>query len=272
MAIPFSYNARSARERWSSSLVAVLGIAGTVGVFVAMLALARGFQATLVSSGLPENAIVQRGGAESEMTSIMTVDDLRVVEDTPQVARDGTVPLVSPEVVVIAAIPLRDIAAVLKNPRRLIGLHFFNPAHRMMLLEIICAQKTSDQTLATCVSFARAIKKIPIVVNDGPGFYVSRQLGGLMGGAVYLTADGVDGAEVEAAGRADASQHTRAWFRVGERKVEDFFCRAEPEFLDVFDFGLVRGTVESEPMTALVPRVGGGGQGLTVSLSRSTRK
>ncbi|MCG6919916.1 MAG: ABC transporter permease [Acidobacteriota bacterium] len=108
MAIPFSYNVRSARERWSSSLVAVLGIAGTVGVFVAMLALARGFQATLVSSGLPENAIVQRGGAESEMTSIMTVDDLRVVEDTPQVARDGTVPLVSPEVVVIAAIPLRE--------------------------------------------------------------------------------------------------------------------------------------------------------------------
>jgi len=107
MAIPFSYNVRSARERWSSSLVAVLGIAGTVGVFVAMLALARGFQATLVSSGLPENAIVQRSGADSEMTSIMTIDDLRVVEDTPQVARDGTVPLVSPEVVVIAAIPLR---------------------------------------------------------------------------------------------------------------------------------------------------------------------
>jgi putative ABC transport system permease protein len=108
MAIPFSYNVRSARERWTSSLVAVLGIAGTVGVFVAMLALARGFQATLVSSGLPKNAIVQRGGAEGEMSSIMTVEDLRVVEDAPQVARDGTEPLVTPEVVVIAAIPLRD--------------------------------------------------------------------------------------------------------------------------------------------------------------------
>ena len=49
------------------------------------------------------------------------------------------------------------------------------------------------------MSFARAIKKIPIVVNDGPGFYVSRQLGGLLGGAVYLTANGVDGAKIEAA-------------------------------------------------------------------------
>jgi len=69
----------------------------------------------------------------------------------------------------------------------------------MQLLEIICAQKTSDQTLATSVAFARAIKKIPIVVNDGPGFYVSRQLGGLLGAAVYLSADGVDGAAIESA-------------------------------------------------------------------------
>ena len=51
MAIPVAYNLRSAKERWTSSVVAVLGIAGTVGVFVAMLALARGFKATLVLVG-----------------------------------------------------------------------------------------------------------------------------------------------------------------------------------------------------------------------------
>ncbi len=107
MAIPVSYNLRSARERWTSSLVAVIGIAGTVGVFVAMLALARGFKATVVSSGLPQNAIVQRSGADSEMTSIMTLEDVRVVEDAPQVARNASAPLVSPEVVVICALPLR---------------------------------------------------------------------------------------------------------------------------------------------------------------------
>jgi 3-hydroxyacyl-CoA dehydrogenase len=49
------------------------------------------------------------------------------------------------------------------------------------------------------VAFARTIRKIPIVVNDGPGFYVSRQLGGLFGGATFLTADGVDGAAIEQA-------------------------------------------------------------------------
>jgi 3-hydroxyacyl-CoA dehydrogenase/enoyl-CoA hydratase/carnithine racemase len=98
-----------------------------------------------------------------------------------------------------SALPITEMASILADPCRMIGTHFFNPAHRMMLLEIICAGKTSDQTLATTVAFARAIKKIPIVVNDGPGFYVSRQLGGLMGGAVYLSADGVDGALIEEA-------------------------------------------------------------------------
>jgi len=98
-----------------------------------------------------------------------------------------------------SALPITEMAEVLKDPGRMIGLHFFNPAHRMQLLEVICAKKTSDQTLATSVAFARAIKKIPIVVNDGPGFYVSRQLGGLMGGAVFLAADGVDGAWIEKA-------------------------------------------------------------------------
>ncbi len=108
MSIPVTYNLRSARERWMSSVVAVLGIAGTVGVFVAMLALARGFKATVTSSGLPQNVIVQRSGSDTEMTSILTMDDVRVLEDAPQVARSGDVPLVSPEVVVIAPIPLRD--------------------------------------------------------------------------------------------------------------------------------------------------------------------
>jgi len=98
-----------------------------------------------------------------------------------------------------SALPITEMASILEDPGRMIGLHFFNPAHRMPLLEIICAEKTSDQTLATSVAFARGIRKTPVVVNDGPGFYVSRQLGGLFGGSVFLVADGVDGAEIEAA-------------------------------------------------------------------------
>jgi 3-hydroxyacyl-CoA dehydrogenase/enoyl-CoA hydratase/carnithine racemase len=98
-----------------------------------------------------------------------------------------------------SALPITEMASVLKDPGRMIGLHFFNPAQRMQLLEIICAGKTADATLATSVAFARSVKKIPIIVNDGPGFYVSRQLIALMSGSVFLMADGVDGAAIEAA-------------------------------------------------------------------------
>jgi len=98
-----------------------------------------------------------------------------------------------------SALPITDLASVLKDPGRMIGLHFFNPAERMQLLEIICGKKTSDPTLATSVAFGRAIRKVPIVVNDGPGFYVSRQLGALMGGSSSLVEEGVDPAKIEQA-------------------------------------------------------------------------
>jgi putative ABC transport system permease protein len=106
MAIPLVYNLRSVRQRWTSAIVAVLGIAGTVGVFVAMLSMARGFKATLVASGSPDNAIVMRAGATSEMMSAVALDQVKTIEDAPGVARGVGGPLVSPEVVVVAAFPL----------------------------------------------------------------------------------------------------------------------------------------------------------------------
>ena len=107
MALPLIYNLESVRVRWASTVVAVLGIAGSVGVFVAMLALARGFQAALVSSGSDRNAMVRRAGATSEMDSAITLDQLRAIEDSAEVARGADGPLVSPEVVVVAALPLK---------------------------------------------------------------------------------------------------------------------------------------------------------------------
>lgn len=107
MAIPLVYNLRSLRMRWVSAVVAVLSIAGTVGVFVAMLALARGFRATLVSSGSPGNAIVRRAGAVSEMESVLNLESVRIILDAPGIAQSSRGPLGSPEVVVIASFPLR---------------------------------------------------------------------------------------------------------------------------------------------------------------------
>ena len=110
--IPLSYNMRSVRQRWNSAVVAVLGIAGTVGVFVAMLAMARGFKATLVSSGSPRNAIVRRAGADSEMVSAVNLDQVHVIESAPGVAHEGGQPLVSAEMVVIAGFHLKSTDTV----------------------------------------------------------------------------------------------------------------------------------------------------------------
>jgi putative ABC transport system permease protein len=106
MALPLVYNLESVRVRWRSTLVAVLGIAGSVGVFVAMLGLAKGFEAALVTSGSPGNAMIRRAGATAEVDSLVNLEDLRVIEDAPEVQRGSDGPLVSPEIVVIAALPL----------------------------------------------------------------------------------------------------------------------------------------------------------------------
>ncbi len=106
MAIPVVYNLRSVKARWTSAIVAVLGIAGTVGVFVAMLSLARGFRATLVSSGSEDNAMIMRAGATSEMTGGVTIDTVKIVQDAPGIARGADGPLVTAEVVLVAPIPL----------------------------------------------------------------------------------------------------------------------------------------------------------------------
>ena len=84
MAIPVVYNLRSVRQRWTSAIVAVLGIAGTVGVFVAMLSLAHGFKATLVASGTADNAIVLRAGANAEMNGAVTLDKSSILQDAPE--------------------------------------------------------------------------------------------------------------------------------------------------------------------------------------------
>jgi putative ABC transport system permease protein len=105
--VPVSYNFRSIRARWTSTIVAILGIAGTVGVFVAMLSLARGFKATLVASGSPGNALVMRAGSASEMMGGITLESIKVLQDAPGVARDTSgSPLLTQDVVGVIPVPL----------------------------------------------------------------------------------------------------------------------------------------------------------------------
>ncbi len=89
-----------------------------------------------------------------------------------------------------STIPITELAAGLKNPERFCGLHFFNPVRKMPLVEVIRGDQTSDATIATAVAYAKAIKKSPIVVNDGPGFLVNRVLLPYMNEALLLLEEG----------------------------------------------------------------------------------
>ncbi|MDP6190171.1 MAG: fatty acid oxidation complex subunit alpha FadB, partial [Gammaproteobacteria bacterium] len=84
------------------------------------------------------------------------------------------------------------LAKALKDPRRFCGMHFFNPVHRMPLVEIIRGAQTSDETIATTVAYANAMGKKPVVVNDCPGFFVNRVLFPYFGGFGMLVEKGVD--------------------------------------------------------------------------------
>jgi putative ABC transport system permease protein len=96
------------RARWLTAVAAVLGIAGTVGVFVAMLALAHGFRATLVNSGSPENVLIRRAGSSAELDGSVSLDQVQAIENEPGVAHEDGKPLVSPEAVMIGGFNLKE--------------------------------------------------------------------------------------------------------------------------------------------------------------------
>lgn len=75
-----------------------------------------------------------------------------------------------------SALPIGDIAAALKRPERVIGIHFFNPVHRMQLVEIVVAKQTAPETVVATLAFVKGIGKLPVIVSDSPGFLVNRVL------------------------------------------------------------------------------------------------
>ena len=101
----------------------------------------------------------------------------------------------APEAILVSntsTISINTLAAALKRPEKFCGMHFFNPVPKMPLVEIIRGTKTSPETIATVVSYASAMGKTPIVVNDCPGFLVNRVLFAYFTAFNSLVRDGVD--------------------------------------------------------------------------------
>jgi 3-hydroxyacyl-CoA dehydrogenase/enoyl-CoA hydratase/3-hydroxybutyryl-CoA epimerase len=89
-----------------------------------------------------------------------------------------------------STIPITQIAAAARRPQRVCGMHFFNPVHRMPLVEVIRGEKTSDETVATVFALAKALGKTPVVVQDAPGFLVNRILANYLAEGVRLVHEG----------------------------------------------------------------------------------
>lgn len=90
-----------------------------------------------------------------------------------------------------STIPISDIAARAVRPERVVGMHFFNPVHRMPLVEVIAGQRSSPEAVSTVHGFAIELGKVPVVVRDSPGFLVNRILMLYFNEALRLLAEGV---------------------------------------------------------------------------------
>ncbi len=89
-----------------------------------------------------------------------------------------------------SSLSVTEMARASKDPSRVIGFHFFNPVHRMPLIEIITTEFTSQQTLVTTLEFAKKLGKTPVIVKDAPGFLVNRILLGYINEAGRLLGEG----------------------------------------------------------------------------------
>jgi 3-hydroxyacyl-CoA dehydrogenase/enoyl-CoA hydratase/3-hydroxybutyryl-CoA epimerase len=99
-----------------------------------------------------------------------------------------------------STLPITGLAAASERPANFIGLHFFSPAEKMPLVEIIVGHATTDATLARSMDYVRAIGKTPIVVNDSRGFYTSRVFGTYISEGMALLEEGVPPALIDRAG------------------------------------------------------------------------
>ena len=201
------------------SALCVLG-AGTMGRGIAACGLAAGFETTLVdveAQALPKarEAIAQRlardTGSDELVAGLRLSTDLdaaaeadAVVEAVPELpdlkrdifarlgraARPGTLLATN-----TSTISVTRIAEACEAAERVIGLHFFNPVHRMALVEVVVGERTTDATLRDALDLVGRLGKDPIVVKDVPGFVTSR-LGLLLGNeAMRIVEEGIASAE-----------------------------------------------------------------------------
>jgi 3-hydroxyacyl-CoA dehydrogenase / enoyl-CoA hydratase / 3-hydroxybutyryl-CoA epimerase len=104
-----------------------------------------------------------------------------------------------------SALPITELAAASQRAENFIGMHFFSPAEKMPLVEIIRGEKTSDETLAKAFDLAQQLGKTPIVVNDAPGFFTTRVIATTISQGAEMLEEGVNPVLIESAARDNGS-------------------------------------------------------------------
>jgi len=118
LAALIGFNLRTLPSRLGSAGAAVFGVAGVVAVLVGVLSIGKGFERVMIAAGSPDTAVVLRGGADSEMTSVLTRDDVELIRNAPAVARAGGDPLASPELFVLVDLAKRSTGTDANVPMR----------------------------------------------------------------------------------------------------------------------------------------------------------
>jgi putative ABC transport system permease protein len=158
-------NLRSLRERLGSSAVAVFGIVGVVVVFVGVLSMAEGFRSAMKAAGDEDTVMIMRSGADTEMTSGISGEHARIIQDKPGIARDAGGPLASPELLVIvdhplirsgtnANVPLRGVeprAFKVHTNVRIVEGRAFEPGRNEILVGRAASRQFSGLTVGSVV-------------------------------------------------------------------------------------------------------------------------
>ena len=156
---------RSLPQRTASSAIAVVGVTGVVLVFVAVLSVAEGFRAAMVGAGSPEIALVMRGGSDSELSSSLDLDTVRVVSDTPGVRRSGGRALASAELFVVVDVVKSGTGTPANVPLRGVGPAAFEVRGD---LDLVSGRRFRPGTTEVIVGRAAAAQFEGLEVGERP--------------------------------------------------------------------------------------------------------
>ncbi|MBE7193283.1 MAG: enoyl-CoA hydratase/isomerase family protein [Gordonia polyisoprenivorans] len=155
-----------------------------------------------------------RDRADDVLARIVTTSDISGVLDcdavveavfeNPDLKRDIFEKLAAGDRLALLAsntstIPISELATGTDRPEDFIGMHFFSPVDRMAPVEIVVGEKTSDTAIARAMDLARQLGKLPLVVNDGRGFFTSRVIGKVLDEALAMLGEGCPAASIEQA-------------------------------------------------------------------------